>query len=338
MPRISENDRLRAVGMLQAGIAQNAVAQRFGVHRNTISALWRRFQQRGNVRDLPRPGRPRVTSIRQDNYIRLTHLRNRFQPATLTARTIPGLRPISGRTVRNRLREHSITPRRPAIRPTLLLRHRQRRRQWCRQYLRLPRAYWNNVLFTDESRFHLESSDGRVRVYRRRGERYLDPCVFQRQRFGGGGSIMVWGGISSQGRTQLVIVRGNLTGVRYRDEIVIPHVLPFLQRQGRNMTFQQDNARPHVARVVTGFLAQQNVSVLPWPAVSPDLSPIEHVWDEMKRRLRQRRNQPLTLDQLAQTLVNIWNTIPQAVIANLVASMPRRCRACLNANGGHTRY
>ena len=82
----------------------------------------------------------------------------------------------------------------------------------------------------------------------------------------------MWGGISSRGRTALVVVDGTLTGIRYRDEIIQPHVLPFVQQ--RDAMLQQDNARPHVARVVTDFLTQNNVNVLPWPAISPDLSPI----------------------------------------------------------------
>ena len=160
MARLSEDERLRAIGMLQTGMSQKEVARHFGVHRNSVSALWRRFQQHGNTRDLPRSGRPRETSIRQDNHIRLIHLRNRFHPATLIARTIPGLRPISSRTVRNRLREHNIHPRRPAICPVLLQRHRQRRLQWCRQHLRFRRVDWNNVLFCDgvASHFAVEPS------------------------------------------------------------------------------------------------------------------------------------------------------------------------------------
>jgi hypothetical protein len=97
---------------------------------------------------------------------------------------------------------------------------------------------------------------------------------------------MVWRGITAHGRTPLVVVTGNLTGIRYRDEIVQPYVIPFIQAQTNNVTFQQDNARPHVARVVRDYLTQQNVDLLSWPALSPDLSPVEHVWDEMKRRLR----------------------------------------------------
>ena len=147
---------------------------------------------------------------------------------------------------------------------------------------------------------------------------------------------MVWGGKTGNARTPLVVINGNLTGVRYRDEILQAHVVPFVRQHA--VTLQHDNTRPHVARVVTDFLTQQNVNVLPWPAVSPDLSPTEHAWDEMERRLRQLPNQPVTLAELSRALVRIWNGIPQAFFTNLVGSMRRRCNACITANGGLTRY
>ena len=78
--------------------------------------------------------------------------------------------------------------------------------------------------------------------------------------------------------------------------------------------------------------------MLPWPAVSPDLSPIEHVWDEMKRRLRHLPNRSVTLAEMGPALIRIWNNIPQAFFNNLVRSMRRRSQACINANDGHTRY
>lgn len=78
----------------------------FGVHRNTICSLYRRYRSNGSTRDSPTPGRPRVTSRQQDTYIRVTHMRNRFQSASQTARKIPELRPIHPQTVRNRLRQY----------------------------------------------------------------------------------------------------------------------------------------------------------------------------------------------------------------------------------------
>ena len=91
MSRLYENQHLRAIGMLRAELAQNVVARHFGYHRNTILSLWRRFRQSGNTRNHRRSGRPRVTSRRQDNHIRLVHLRNLFQTSNLTARSIPHL-------------------------------------------------------------------------------------------------------------------------------------------------------------------------------------------------------------------------------------------------------
>ena len=145
----------------------------------------------------------------------------------------------------------------------------------------------------------------------------------------------VGGGISAHGRTPLVIINGNLNAHRYLEEVVRPHVLPFVRGQRRKMTFQQDNARQHVARLIMNFLRHENVLVMARPSMSLDLSPIEHVWDEMDRRLR-RPNQPVTLQGLGEARQEAWQEIPQAFHANPIASMRRRYQECVNARGGHT--
>ena len=140
-----------------------------------------------------------------------------------------------------------------------------------------------------KAKFTLCRADGRRCVYRRRGERFADACVVERDRFVGG-SVMVWGGIAHGIKSQLIIVAGNMTAVRYRDEILRPVAVPLVQQ--RNLILQQDNARPHVARVCQDFLANNNIAPLAWPPYSPDLTPIEHMWDELDRRVRKRRNPP----------------------------------------------
>lgn len=97
---------------------------------------------------------------------------------------------------------------------------------------------------------------------------------------------------------------------------------------------QQDNARPHDAQVVTDFLIQYNVNVLPWPAMSEGMLPLEHVLDEMQLRLRYLQNQPLMLPDLSHVLVRIWNGIPKAFFTTLVASTECRCQACIDSNSG----
>ena len=106
--------------------------------------------------------------------------------------------------------------------------------------------------------------------------------------------------------------------------------------QQRNLILQQDNARPHVAPVCQDFLANNNIAPLAWPPYSPDLTPIEHMWDELDRRVRKRRNPPATLTQLRNALIDEWNNIPMRTVNALVNSIQRRIRAATAARGGGT--
>ncbi|GFX27240.1 transposable element Tcb1 transposase [Trichonephila clavipes] len=94
----------------------------------------------------------------------------------------------------------------------------------------------------------------------------------------------------------------------------------------------QDNARPHTARVSQDCL--RTFTILPWPARSPDLSPIAHIRDHLARRV----GHPTSLNELEARLQKIWNEMSQAIIHNLHASMPDRITSCIRARGGSTRY
>ena len=190
-------------------------------------------------------------------------------------------------------------------------------------------------MFSDESRFYLQQKSGRIRVYRRKGERYLPQCIVERDSYRGG-SVHIWGGITHTGKTEVHLIQGNLTGQRYVAQILTPYVVPYIQRNGQ--IFQQDNARPHVARVSIDYLQQENIETLPWPSKSTDLNPIEHLWDELERRLRQRQQAPTNLQDLWNAVQEEWNNIPQYKVRKLVASMRSRCQAVIEAQGGHTRY
>lgn len=242
-------------------------------------------------------------------------------------------------TVRRRLRAAGVWCRRPAVRPELLPRHRQARLRWAQNHANWLRQQWSAILFSDESRFLLQRrNDGRMRIYRRRGERFANCCVRQAEQYGHG-SVMMWGGITSDFRTQLVRIRGNLTAQRYINEVITPHVVPVCRQH--HLTLMQDNAPAHRAHVTHAALAQANIPVLhPWPAISPDLNPVEHLWDVIDRRVRNlpANQQPVTLDQLEQALVAAWRAVPQAVVRRLVHSMRQRCLAVVAARGAHTRY
>ena len=94
---------------------------------------------------------------------------------------------------------------------------------------------------------------------------------------------MVWAGIVAHGRSDLVFVNRTLDAQKYGQDILAHHSGPFIRANGG--TFQQDNARPHVALDNMDYSRYNNIDVLPWPALSPDASPIEHLWDQSDRRV-----------------------------------------------------
>lgn len=338
MPRLSQLDRARALGNIQAGMGQAQVAAQFGVAKSTIKRLCRKYRQTGQVKDRPRSGRPCVTTPQDDRYISLTTLRNR----TITARDLQarlrgrGLN-ISDQTIRNRLHAAHLKARNAARRPEMTALHRQRRLRWCRDHRAWNLRQWSQVMFSDESRFCLRKIDGRVKVWRRPRERFADCCVKRVTPFNGG-SVMVWGGISNGGKTRLVNVEGNLNAVRYQQDILDPVAIPYIRNLGGRGILQDDNARPHRARLVTEHLRQQGIQRMEWPACSPDLNPIEHLWDQLGRAVRRRVTNATTLQDMRMILVQEWNAIPQQSIQRLIQSMRRRCIAVINAFGSSTRY
>ncbi|GFW57673.1 hypothetical protein TNCV_2925921 [Trichonephila clavipes] len=147
-------------------------------------------------------------------------------------------------------------------------------------------AEWNEVVFTDESRICLQHSNGRIRVWRHREERILNSCVMHSPT-GPAPGIMVWGGIGYHSRSPMIRIAGTLNSQCYISEVLEPVVLPYLQGLATAI-FQQDNARPHVVLIVQRFFVNHQIELLPWPAFSPDLSPIENIWSMVAQRLGPR--------------------------------------------------
>jgi len=304
-----------------------------------------RYQETDSVEDRPRSGRPAVTTERDDRVICAAARENPFfHTARLQRRLAEATgRVFSVRTVRNRLYEDGRSAFRPLKFPKLTARHRVNRLAWATNHVTWTRRQWSSVMFSDESKFNITRADGRLRVWRKRGEdlRTSANAVLETDAFGLGG-VMVWGGIWQGGRTPLVIIRGGrLNARRYIDEILEPVAIPAGNRAigERRFRLQQDGATAHTAIIVRDFLQERNVQLLDWSAKMPDMSPIEHVWDMLGVRLYDRDAQPpQDYEDLARKLDEIWNAIPQDDINNLILSMNRRCQALVRTRGGATDY
>ncbi|GFT76264.1 transposable element Tcb1 transposase [Trichonephila clavipes] len=194
----------------------------------------------------------------------------------------------------------------------------------------------NEVVFTDESRIFLQHHDGRIRVWRHRGERMLNSCAMHHHT-GPAPDIIVWGGIGYPSLTPLVRIIGTLNSQSYISEVLEPVVLPYLQGLATAI-FQQDNARPHVAHIVQRFFVNHQIELLLWPARSPDFSPIENMWSMVTQRLTQITPPAATPNLFWQRVEAACSAVPQEHIQSLFESMQRRVSVVISNNGGYSGY
>lgn len=335
--QVSEFDRGRIVAYRDCGLSFREIGRRVGRNQTTVMRICDRWVQEGTTDRRVRPHRPQCTTSRDDRHIVHMAVTDRSVTSRTISQQIQSVthHPVSARTIRRRLQQNGLSARRPLLCLPLTRNHRRLRRQWCDER-RMWTTEWNEILFTDESRFCMQHHDGRIRVWRHRGERMLNSCIMHRHT-GPAPGIMVWGGIGYLSCTPLVRIAGTLTSQHYISEVLEPVVLPYLQGLPTAI-FQQDNARPHVARIVQGFFVNHQIELLPWPARSPDLSPIENMWSMVAQRLTQSSSPAVTPDQLWQRVEAAWSSVPQEHIQSLFESMPRRVAAVISNNGGYSGY
>ncbi|GFV20971.1 transposable element Tcb2 transposase [Trichonephila clavipes] len=247
-------------------------------------------------------------------------------------------RPISRFTVARRLHGGGLFARRPVRCVPLTPAHRSRRSLWCREHRNWRDNEWGRVLFTDESRFSLSSDSHRILIWRERGSRNHPSNIIERDRYGGC-SVLVWGGIMLGSRTDLHIFdAGSVNGTRYCNEFLLPYVRLFRGAMCLQFLFMDDNAPCHRTVAAEQLLESEDIERMDWPARSPDLNPIEHVWDFLGRRLAARTLPPVTIRELRLALQDEWAAMPRQLIDTLILSMGRRCETCLAVRGDHIPY
>ena len=208
--------------------------------------------------------------------------------------------------------------------------HRKARLVWCRERVQWTKRKWAHVIWSDESAFQLHERKGLVRVRRRDCEKALRSCTVPRE-VGGGGTVMVWACFKGPTSGILLTIRGKIDSARYR-EILQNGLLPSLDLfDDINFIFQQDNAPVHTSRRTREWMQAEDIDLLPWPSKSPDLNPIETVWDLLDRKLR--KLQLASLKDLERALHTAWLEIPPETFAALSSSMPARILKCISARG-----
>ena len=156
----------------------------------------------------------------------------------------------------------------------------------------------------------------------------------------GGGNIMEWGCMTWGGIGYASRIENGLDSMLDReilgDELI--QTIEYYSMNKNNIVFQHDNDPKHTANETKRWIDQNGLNVLPWPSQSPDLNPIEHLWDEVGRRLRKLTVLPTSPNDLWEQFETVWNEIPVDVCQKLISTMPERISNVIKAKGGYTRW
>jgi hypothetical protein len=218
--------------------------------------------------------------------------------------------------------------------PALTKQHKEKRLEWVKEKVSWTLGKWMTVIFSDENKFNLDGPDG-IQCYWH--DLRKEKQVFSKRPFGGG-SVMIWGAFSANGKAELVIMEGRQNAQKYV-EVLEKSMLPFAEdNHGQDFIFQQDNAAIHTARATKAWFEDKNITVLDWPAKSPDLNPIENLWGILSRHVYAQGRQFETKESLICCIKECWNEISLLTLNNLIYSMQNRCTEVLQNKGSPCNY
>ena len=227
--------------------------------------------------------------------------------------------------------------------PFLTAVQKQTRKAWAEGHREQD---WTRVIWSDECYVHLGDNNGRIWITRRADEELDEGCLvpmFKQSSV----RVMVWGCVAQGWKGPLVVLEypggkgGGMTAARYQEQVLDKHivrVMKELRKSRRGIAFQQDGAPSHTAKTTHQWFSDHKIPIFPHPPSSPDLSPIEPVWHELKALVRSRLPCPTTVEGLKAAILAAWDDLLIEAINWHTSRMQEHMDAVLEAKGGHTRF
>jgi transposase len=339
MHSIPSTQRSTIISLLHEGYSLRQIQSKTGIGKSTIGRIKKEVDTDKENSQGSHPSKLsycnkqsiccQITTGKLDNAVQATHFINNIIP-----------NPVSPQTVRNTLKENGFHPIVKKKCPLLKKRHRQDRLQFAKYHENWTVEDWKRVLWSDETKINRIGSDGRTYTWKQRGEPLSDCTTTPTVKHGGGNNLIVWGCMGWNGVGKLIEVQGTMDAQQYCDILDdgVEESFEKLEIPEEERVFQQDNDPKHTSKKASQWFEDNDIQVLVWPSQSPDINPIEHLWVHLKRALLAYPTPPKGVHELWERVEVEWNGISAETCQNLIESMPRRIRAVIRAEGGHTDY
>ena len=323
MHRLSQAQRDQVISLLDSGHSGHEIHSITGFSIGVISKI-RAVYHPG----LPKApgGHPRkLSEANMRHALRLIYSR-RAENAVQIARALQDItnQPLSADTVHRGLKRAGMKAVVKKKKPVLTQRHRRARLDFALAHQYWTLEDWKKVVWSDETKINRLGSDGRKWVWKKPGEALNDRLVEGTLKFGGG-SLMMWGCFLWEGVGYATKIDGRMDGELYVSilEDEVQQSIEYYGKEVEDVIFQQDNDPKHTCSKAKQWFQDNNLQVLQWPAQSPDLNPIEHLWEHLKKRLGDYERPPGGILELWDRVQVEWERIPVEVCQNLIESMPR---------------
>ena len=328
----------RTISLLREGASVRQVAERLSISKSTVSRI--RQKHLPALTNVP-AGRSPLLSVAGRRYVTRLITSGTFDTASEVCKHLQQTSDVGASvdTVRRTLKSSGLRSGKKIHKPLLTTRHRRARLEWAKKYKDWKEQEWRRVIWSDETKINLFVSDGKKWCWKRPGKT-LEKRVIKQTVKHGGGSIMVWGCMTAEGVGFATWIKRKMDSEIYQGILAdeLQDTMSWYGLDKNDFIFQQDNYPKHTAKSTQKWLKENEWKVLDWPAQSPDLNPIEHLWQHAKQQLALTANLPKKESDLWAEFESVWNAIDSRTCTNLIDSMPSRVQAVLKARGGHTKY